>query len=240
MPMKNCTGHQWLSLGSDGAAWRSAFTLVELLVVISLIAIIAALATAAISHVGKQTAAVTCTFNLRQMFMIISRYAADNDGALLPTVAMTDSTSGKEWRVILEDKGYIPKSKWNAKKQALEWGEDIGKIMTCAAREVPSSPAYNGLHYGMNTYPGFDNRPGINDTPRKLVQIKQPSKTVLIGEVDQWYAITPRNEQYRIYPHNNGSNLLFADGHVGFWKGPLPVYPNANPESGLEEAPPFF
>ena len=61
---------------------RPAFTLVELLVVISIIAVLAALIMAAVARGREQAHRATCLSNLRQTHTLLMRFAADNDGAL--------------------------------------------------------------------------------------------------------------------------------------------------------------
>src|SRR5688500_9583487 len=60
---------------------RGAFTLVELLVVIGIIAVLAGLLLTVRSRASDQAAGVQCLNNLRQLGAAMNQYAQDNDQA---------------------------------------------------------------------------------------------------------------------------------------------------------------
>jgi len=59
---------------------KSRFTLVELLVVIAIIAILASLLLPALSRARSAAERVACASNLRQVAVVLTMYAGDNDG----------------------------------------------------------------------------------------------------------------------------------------------------------------
>jgi prepilin-type N-terminal cleavage/methylation domain-containing protein len=61
---------------------RRAFTLVEFLVVIAIIALLMAVLMPALQRVKKQAKTVTCRADLKQWDLILSMYANGNDGRL--------------------------------------------------------------------------------------------------------------------------------------------------------------
>src|ERR1039457_17999 len=76
--------------GGGGSCPGNAFTLTELLLVIAIIAILAALlmpALATAKSKGKQTA---CLNNLRQLVLSFQMYSADNDGKLAPNTPLAE------------------------------------------------------------------------------------------------------------------------------------------------------
>src|SRR2546423_486147 len=96
---------------------RRAFTLVELLVVIGIIALLIAILLPALSKAREQSRTVACLSTLRQIAMANYNYAAENKGCTVPA-AYRGGTSGaytdtEGWPIILIAGGYLtaPNSK---------------------------------------------------------------------------------------------------------------------------------
>lgn len=86
-----------------------AFTLIELMVVIAIIAILSAMLLPAVSSVREKARTLTCSSNLKQIQVAITLYAHDNDDEL---VAAEFSTSNgapyrEGWCTLLRNAGYI-------------------------------------------------------------------------------------------------------------------------------------
>lgn len=71
------------------------FSLFELLVVISIISLLAALLLPAITLVRERATRTTCSANLRNLAMATLAYANDNEGNLMPAGAWNDSSYGQ-------------------------------------------------------------------------------------------------------------------------------------------------
>jgi len=71
---------------------RTAFTLVELLVVVAIIAVLISMLLPTLNKVRRQASAVQCASNLKQIAMGIVLYSSDHKGTLPPTFIQGDTT----------------------------------------------------------------------------------------------------------------------------------------------------
>ncbi len=138
---------------------RRAFTLVELMVVIVIIAFIVALLFPALRSARKKSYAMGCASNLRQLGIACANYSADFDG-YFPAVSPNTSygTAGNKfdgtyqpWPGYFIQAGYVDSRKVYFCKES-----DAEVDLTVSdKRENPSSNVYttndwNGGTYGMN------------------------------------------------------------------------------------------
>ena len=91
---------------------RSAFTLVELLVVIGIIAIMIALLLPALSRAREQANAIKCMSNLRQLGQAFVLYNTNYNGYVIPSYTMTGVAGGptvplEGWAPILDRDKYV-------------------------------------------------------------------------------------------------------------------------------------
>ena len=172
-----------------------AFTLIEILVVVAIIAVLAAIAFPFVGRAIDTANNAKCISNLRQMNVGLASYLQDKNGFLpnSPNVFVTSL-----WPFSYPDRP-LPSISGASLPPSLK-----GTIFECpAARRDGSTRSY-----GFNMYIGN----GIASQPKKLIALDRPlSKVCLIADSADNSTLTPSRINDR---HNGFCNVLFADGHV--------------------------
>jgi prepilin-type N-terminal cleavage/methylation domain-containing protein/prepilin-type processing-associated H-X9-DG protein len=178
----------------------SAFTLLELLVVISIIAVLAAMLLPAIGMVRASARGIRCTAHLRQLPLAVEAYALDCDGQLVLSKYGFGAVQ-KQWETLLADQvpdvlggaGKIEDTvvSGNTTKQSIVRGCPDFRI----AVDVSVSQALNWTSgYGFNARPLAPVSmyaynwlwPG-NGTQMALVQVTDKSRRIAFGDADDWW-----------------------------------------------------
>lgn len=228
-----------LSIGLNdfgGPMRKSAFTLVELLVVISTISLMMAILMPALSRARQQGKSVMCLSNLRQMDIASQSYVNDNDGyypsayvndpdpldAILVYVCW-DFTHKKDW-TTLEEKN----------EPGLLWeGQTIDKIQQCPSFKgaANSKDLYTGYNYN-TSYIGHGSLETIK-LPAKASEVKSPVNCAIFGDgeyvdgankfmrapwPDCWDEFPFRAAGTQGYRHEARTNVAWCDGHVSSQK----------------------
>ena len=219
-----------------------AFTLIELLLVIAIIAILAALLLPALSRAKERARAVNCLSNLKQLELCWHLYAVDNDDVLAPNdwieSVLTGSVKGPSW---CPDAANTDISTSNLESGCLFPYNRSVTIYHCPSDNslVQGTSKLRHRSYNMSQSVNGDaeflvafNTPGLSDIPswKKLTQIMRPGPGqafVFIDEhpdtlLDAHFGIP--GPSYTLSwidmpadRHNRGANLSFADGHVARW-----------------------
>ncbi len=202
---------------------RGGFSLIEMAVTISIIALLTVLLFPAIKTVQKKADLIRCTSNLRQCFTAFCNYAVENDG-YLPDVG----NNGTYWPTTL-----VPYySNQPATYQGLSKAPLIQKCPT-QARNIREAfgKDYPG-NYGMNFTLGICTANNVTRR-QKLTALPVPSNTLLLTEgnynvnssicVITGYDLTQSatNKKTGSYfggVHTGANNILWADGHITIWK----------------------
>jgi prepilin-type processing-associated H-X9-DG protein/prepilin-type N-terminal cleavage/methylation domain-containing protein len=194
----------------------AAFTLVELLAVIVIIAILLAILFPSIMKVAASAKSVKCIANLRQFGLGIPAYAADHDGVIYP--ACPNGTW--YWRGPSRTLGT---SQGDAAAFAPYVGDvggiwKIGGIFSCPMISLefpghflnPPNQPYGAIGYTMNTevYRGNARLVKFGDHLSEVIVLMDGAGYGL----DMYLSLAPLKKAAR---HNAGYNTLFLDGHVG-------------------------
>ena len=194
------------SVTREGCVFRSkrAFTLVELLVVIGIIAALIALLMPALTSARRHARMVACRSNMRQVGLLLTEYANQWKGWVFPPDLGAEQPPQNRWPIFV----FHP-AIWNP------------KILICPEDIVPP---VNDHSYLLNSHLSLR---GVTYSNTKRTGLS-PAHVIVMGEkrsdvVD--YYMDPQDGDYltkvEFFRHgkNEGSNYLFLDMHV---EGQLP------------------
>ena len=218
---------------------KKSFSLVELLIVISIIAILASLLLPALNKAREKARDILCSGNLKQLSSYMFLYVEQNNDVIPAANNNAEAPSGK-WQDMLYgltapgekfiDQYYLLKinsTTWYPKN----------KVFACPA-SGPCNIAVSSRHYGINNS-GFLYEDGRASSfgfasfhtgaySMKLGRIKSPSRRAALFDIDRWgswpspcansYSMLYRSGDsgVAVWRHRdgNGLNVNFADGHM--------------------------
>lgn len=209
--------------GANSMRVSRAFTLVELLVAIGVIAILAALVLSVFSRTRATTQAISCRNNLRQWGTALHLFAADHndylppEGRPTPTAANLNNPNYQAWYIQLPEQMNLPRYRdmpWRTNH--LIHPENSVWICPSNPRRCDASSLTNNLfHYCLN---GLIDGSGATDHPMPLASIRNPSGVVYLFDSKNLPAVHcddnhPGNFVHTNL-HNHGAQFVFLDGHV--------------------------
>lgn len=231
--------------------WRGAFTLVELLVVIGIIAVLMGVLLPALSAARESSRRAVCASNLRQLHLACVSYATENGNWLPP--AHTDFIPAKP-------AGRHNLHRWHGTREEVSRpfdfaGSPLWKYLRAGGiRACPNfDPPTNGFEVSAGGY-GYNNHylgsttgdKGFHITwvnrPARLAAIRRPAETIMFADVAiaqpqliEYSFVEPPLSFYGTesspsmhFRHRGFCNIVWVDGHVTSqrmdWTWPTNVY----------------
>ena len=188
-----------------------AFTLIELLIVVSIIIVIMGLVLPALSMVREKAKQAVCMSDMGQMFKCFAQYAIENDG-YLPLASNSGTCSGEVWFKAIDR--YITTDILSEIQNDISIKEKLSLIKQDPVfKTVTQDKKDNTRTIKMNT--SLAQGTICN---RMIDSIRFPSKTVLLfdGRINNTTVASKYDGSYGSVAqrHSRGANILFMDGHV--------------------------
>lgn len=230
------------------------FTLIELLIVIAIIAILAALLLPALSRARAQGMLTSCLGNTRQLGLACVQYNGDYKMGVASGFAASDGYI--RWQSTLMRLYLYPGNAWRASSASTDSDQKLhiqsiggtgyrayGVFGCPVSRIMGYSAAHQDRNnYGMNHYIGVNINStvwGVNyDASRQYDKVKTPSRRLLLtdgkgksNDSDKGFFVSERAD---IDPrHLNSSAAAFLDGHCKAIKyGEIPADNSGKPAWG--------
>jgi prepilin-type N-terminal cleavage/methylation domain-containing protein/prepilin-type processing-associated H-X9-DG protein len=221
---------------------RGAFTLVELLVVIGIIAVLIGILLPALGRARKQAQVVYCASNMRQLYNAAMIYSNTYKGYMLPARTWQGSATKNFWcgvEVLAPLLGVKYSGSSSAQQQAAL--DRVAKLLDCPSNEKPkdrTSATVFSIDYSYNTNLGDDR--AYPESPdyranmakwapfKKVTQIPQnvlmaiDNTDIPKDDFERFESVDDLTWKKRIAggPHTNGkANMLFIDGAVRLARG---------------------
>lgn len=210
------------------------FTIIELLIVIAIIAILAAMLMPALSNVREKGKNISCKSNLKQLNLGMTYYLNDN-GEIYPYYPVDKH----KWAVDIYRNYNISRKVWKCPSATMFTNILVNgpqDVLNCHINNIDSR-LISYLTYGFNTLGFSSNRARDMALDINIIfsvksnQVRNPSNKIILGDITRnyssggadltrqpncniWYQITSTSWSSFHERHTKQSNAVWADGHI--------------------------
>lgn len=203
---------------------HEGFTLVELLVVVSIIALLLAILIPSLQRARQVTEAVVCRSNLRQVMTTVIIYCDGNRGVFpVNRRRRIGLESGSLPRSLVTTgclsytTPTVPQTEWPS---AARGATTLPRILQCPSYISGWDPDGNQTHFMSNTrlspvhssVPSFDGLPEPHRS--RLIEVARPAEVTYLND---WWWMTGFGPSHI---DRTQANHLFVDGHVDDYQWP--------------------
>lgn len=213
--------------------YTKAFTLIELLVVIAIISILASILFPVFARARENARRASCQSNLKQIALGIAMYTQDYDEKFPYHVSgyLNGSYAGALTQTDPNMPGYKFTTGTDSPNNGkyISWMDSIYpyvksiQIYICPSGADLQTYGSYGYSSCINGSYATSFKSGTVREPMALAAVERPSEVMLLMDWNYLYnsIANPSTDGYmrtnrpnRIYPHLDGGNLAFVDGHV--------------------------
>jgi prepilin-type N-terminal cleavage/methylation domain-containing protein/prepilin-type processing-associated H-X9-DG protein len=212
---------------------NGAFTLVELLVAIAIIAMLAGLLFPTLARATAAARRAKCAGNLRQLGLATQMYWDDNAGACFRYRSAITNNGAVYWFGWIED-GAEGLRAYDATQAALYpylqgHGVELCPALTCTGTKFKLKAKGATYGYGYNLFLSA----AMNRPARNIGRVSNPAGIALFADaaqvnvwqapaspsnpmLEEWYYVDDNDSQPNgHFRHQQKANALFCDSHVG-------------------------
>jgi prepilin-type N-terminal cleavage/methylation domain-containing protein/prepilin-type processing-associated H-X9-DG protein len=204
---------------------QRGFTMIEIVVSISILLVLAAIAMPVVNSFSEKGKEAACYANGRQLGLAMSRYSSENEGTINGMGAVIVGTEKTSWMTRIRE--YFEADAY----------ADIRSKFICPAhpKVVRDNDAHVGWAFNTQFIP-------VNNTLVRMVAVPNPSRTIYAAEGYRdfdWDAGDGQRTGFTaptgfvkknviatgervFFPHGGKSVVVFLDGHVETLKAPIP------------------